>query len=78
MLSCLGGACLILRGIAVQVVLLTDAGDVARNVGEHQTRVSLILWNPWFVLGGLFFAAAGVVGWRDLRAAASRDETMRA
>ena len=78
MVSCVGGACLILRGVAVQVVLLTDAGGVASNVGEQQTRVSLVLWNPWFVLGGLFFAAAGTVEWRDLHAVASRHKTMRA
>ncbi len=59
-LSCLAGACLLLRGVGVQVVLLTDAGDVAGNVGEAQTRMSLVLWNPWFVLGGLLFVAAGV------------------
>jgi hypothetical protein len=46
--------------VGVQVVLLTDAGDVTGDVGEAQTRMSLVLWNPWFVLGGLFFVAAGV------------------
>lgn len=78
MLSSLGGALLLLRGVAVQVMLLTDAGGVASNVGEQQTRVSLVLWNPWFVLGGLLFAATGIQSWRDLRAVASRDKTMRA
>ena len=59
-LGCLAGALLLLRGVAVEVVLLTDTGDVAGNVGEAQTRMSLLLWNPWFVLGGLLFVAAGV------------------
>ncbi|MDT0275252.1 DUF3995 domain-containing protein [Blastococcus goldschmidtiae] len=76
-LSCLGGACLLLRGVVVQVVLLTDAGGVASNVGEEQMRVSLLLWNPWFVLGGLLFAATGIQGWRDLRGGAPRDEATR-
>ncbi len=63
-LSCLVGACLLVRGLAVEVVLLTDTGNIASNVGESQTRMSLLLWNPWFVVGGLLFVAAGVEGRR--------------
>ena len=59
-LGCLTGACLLLRGVAVEVVLRTGAGGVADNVGEAHTRMSLLLWNPWFVLGGLLFVVAGV------------------
>ena len=76
-LSCLGGACLLIRGLAVHIVLLTDAGGVASNVGEQQTRVSLLLWNPWFVLGGLLVAATGIQGWRDVRGVAPHDERTR-
>jgi hypothetical protein len=64
LLGCLAGALLLLRGVAVEVVLLTDAGNVAGTVGEAQTRMSLLLWNPWFVLGGLLFVAAGMQGRR--------------
>jgi hypothetical protein len=66
-LSCLGGACLLVRGVAVEVVLLTDAGGMASNVGEQETHMSLVLWNPWFFLGGLLFAATGIQSWCDLR-----------
>jgi hypothetical protein len=67
LLICLGGACLLLRGVGIEVVLLTDAGGVATTVGPAQARLSLILWNPWFVVvgGGLAFAAAGIQGGRD-------------
>ena len=66
-LSCFVGAGLLLRGVAVEVVLLTDAGGVATTVGAAQTRLTLALWNPWFAFGGLAFLAAGVQGRRDLR-----------
>lgn len=65
LLTCLGGACLLLRGVGVEVTLLADAGGVATNVGPDQTHLSLILWNPWFVVGGLAFTAAGVQSLRD-------------
>lgn len=64
LLSCLVGAFLLLRGVGVSVVLLTDAGGVASNVGEAQARMSLLLWNPWFVVGGVLFVAAGIQGRR--------------
>lgn len=63
LLSGLVGACLLLRGLGVELLLLTDAGGIASNVGQGQTRLSLVLWNPWFVIGGLAFAAAGAQGW---------------
>lgn len=63
--SCLVGAGLLLRGVGVELLLLTGAAGVARNVGQDQTRLSLLLWNPWFVVGGLTFALAGVQSRRD-------------
>jgi hypothetical protein len=67
LLSSLAGVCLLLRGVAVEVALLTDVGGVAGNVGPEQTHISLILWNPWFALGGLLFSAAGLQSWREQR-----------
>jgi hypothetical protein len=52
-LGWLGGAVLLARGILLEVVLLTGAGDVASSVGPLETRWSLILWNPWFAAGGV-------------------------
>jgi len=63
--SCLVGAGLLLRGVGVELLLITGAAGVARNVGQDQTRLSLLLWNPWFVVGGLTFALAGVQSRRD-------------
>jgi Protein of unknown function (DUF3995) len=64
LLSVLVGAGLLLRGFAVQVILLTDVGGVASSVGPAQTHLSLLVWNPWFVVGGAFFVAAGIQRWR--------------
>lgn len=64
LLSGLVGAVLLLRGGGVELLLLTDAGGIARNVGPEETHWSLVLWNPWFVAGGLAFAAAGAQGRR--------------
>ena len=66
-LSCLVGAGLLLRGVVVEVVLLTDAGGVATSVGAAQTWLTLALWNPWFALGGLAFAATGIQGRREVQ-----------
>ncbi|NKY50857.1 DUF3995 domain-containing protein [Nocardia vermiculata] len=55
----LAGLVLLARGVLVQVALATDMGGVRGEVGPHQTRWSLVLWNPWFVLGGVLLAAAG-------------------
>jgi len=63
--SCLVGAGLLLRGVGVELLLLTGAAGVARNAGQDQTRLSLVLWNPWFVVGGLTFALAGIQDRRD-------------
>jgi hypothetical protein len=63
--------------VGIEVVLLTDADGVATNVGPEQTHLSLILWNPWFVVGGLAFAAAGIQSWRDRSNVAADAETTR-
>lgn len=51
-LGWLGGAGLLLRGLLLEVLLATNAGDLADTVGPSQTRWSLLVWNPWFMLGG--------------------------
>ncbi|MFI6097449.1 DUF3995 domain-containing protein [Lentzea sp. NPDC051213] len=55
-LGWLGGAALLLRGAGLEVALLTT--NLSEEVGEQQTRWSLLLWNPWFMLGGAFLLAA--------------------
>lgn len=51
------GAGLLVRGIALEVLLATDTAGIRAAVGPLETRWSLILWNPWFVLGGALFLA---------------------
>jgi hypothetical protein len=43
------------RGIALEVLLVTDIAGIRAAVGPLETRWSLILWNPWFVLGAALF-----------------------
>jgi hypothetical protein len=52
-LGWLGGAVLLTRGLLLEVVLLTGAGGIRSAVGPLETHWSLVLWNPWFVVGGL-------------------------
>ncbi|MDQ2812302.1 MAG: DUF3995 domain-containing protein [Actinomycetota bacterium] len=51
------GAGLVLRGLAVEVLLMADAG-VRSAAGPLETRWSLILWNPWFIIGGIVLGGA--------------------
>jgi Protein of unknown function (DUF3995) len=68
------GAALLVRGIAVEVLLATDAAGIQDAVGPLETRWSLILWNPWFVLGGaLFLATTTQIVRRARRGAAHGD-----
>lgn len=52
------GTALLVRGVGIELVLLLDAGGIASSVGPVQTRWSLLLWNPWFTLGGVAFLFA--------------------
>ena len=51
------GSGLLVRGIALEVLLAADIGGIRAVVGPLETRWSLILWNPWFVLGGALLLA---------------------
>lgn len=55
-LGWLGGGLLVVRGLVLEVLLAT--GPLAAAVGPAQTRWSLLLWNPWFVLGGVLVLLA--------------------
>jgi hypothetical protein len=46
---------LLLRGAYVELALAADLGHIRRSVGPLETRWSLILWNPWFIIGGACF-----------------------
>ena len=49
------GVALVVRGVVLELVLVTGAGGIATSVGASETHWSLVLWNPWFVLGGAAF-----------------------
>jgi hypothetical protein len=53
------GLVMVARGVVVELLLITDAGGVRTAVGPEQTRWSLALWNPWFVVGGVLFVWTG-------------------
>jgi hypothetical protein len=56
------GSLLLIRGIGIDVLLLSGSLDGNSGIGSGKRHWSLVLWNPWFVLGGGSFllAAAGL------------------
>ncbi|MFJ9588079.1 DUF3995 domain-containing protein [Streptomyces acidicola] len=48
-------AVLLVRGIAVEMLLLTDTAGQEVDVSPEQRLWTLVLWNPWFLVGGLVF-----------------------
>ena len=73
------GALLLLRGLLVEVVLLVDLGGVRDSVGRLETTAGLLVWNPWFVLGGLAWVyAAATRGTRGRRRDGPRDPVVPA
>ncbi|KOG91621.1 hypothetical protein ADK38_02165 [Streptomyces varsoviensis] len=51
-------AVLLGRGLAVEVLLLTGDSGPGPGVSSAQRLWTLLLWNPWFLLGGLIFGLA--------------------
>lgn len=51
-------AVLVVRSIAVEVLLLSDAAGQEIDVSPEQRLWTLALWNPWFLVGGLVFGLA--------------------
>ncbi|MEV7378281.1 DUF3995 domain-containing protein [Streptomyces lydicus] len=51
-------ALLLVRGIGIEVLLLTNATDLNTSVSVGQRAWTLALWNPWFIAGGLAFGLA--------------------
>lgn len=57
-LGWLGGGLLLVRGLLLEVVLATGSGGVPDAVDAAETHWSLVLWNPWFMLGGVLVLIA--------------------
>jgi hypothetical protein len=58
-------AVLLVRGIAVEGLLLTGTAGQEIAVSPGQRLWTLVLWNPWFLIGGLVF---GLAAWKSGRA----------
>lgn len=51
-------AVLLVRGLSVEILLLADPSGRVVDVGPDQRLWTLLLWNPWFLAGGLAFGLA--------------------
>ncbi|MFB7631155.1 DUF3995 domain-containing protein [Streptomyces sp. NPDC056149] len=51
-------AVLLVRGIAIEVMLLIGTAGPERDISPAQRLWTLVLWNPWFLVGGLVFGLA--------------------
>lgn len=58
-------AILLLRGMAIEALILLGVYDGNESLSAAQKHWTLVLWNPWFIAGGLAFAAALTAGWRS-------------
>jgi Protein of unknown function (DUF3995) len=54
----LAGALLLARGLLLEIILPTGAGGIASSVGPAEAHWSLVLWNPWFIAGGVLVLLA--------------------
>ncbi|MDK1473242.1 DUF3995 domain-containing protein [Streptomyces sp. 549] len=56
------GACALLlaRSAAVWALLLTDPSGQRTETSPEQRSWTLLLWNPWFLVGGLAFGLAAL------------------
>lgn len=52
------GLLLLLRGLGIELLLLAGVYDGNPAVTPGQRHWSLVLWNPWFALGGAAFLLA--------------------
>ncbi|MFV0131525.1 hypothetical protein ACLGI4_28085 [Streptomyces sp. HMX112] len=49
---------LLVRGIGIEMLLLTNTTHLDSSVSVGQRAWTLALWNPWFIAGGLAFGLA--------------------
>ena len=64
---------LLVRAVGIQALLLSDAGYGGGAVSPAQRWWTLLLWNPWFLFGGLLFGLAAGAARRSLLAAGRRN-----
>ncbi len=61
------GVGLLVRGVAPQVILAANVAAFVDQVGQLEEHWSLILWNPWFIFGGVLSIAAAALSLSDMR-----------
>ncbi|MDN3460502.1 DUF3995 domain-containing protein [Rhodococcus sp. APC 3903] len=54
----LAAAITLLRGVGLELLMITGVVQAGEGITEAQISWTWMVWNPWFVLGGTFFAAA--------------------
>lgn len=59
------GLLLLARGVGIEILLITGAFDGNAALGPGQTYWTLVLWNPWFVVGGIAFGLASWASWKS-------------
>jgi Protein of unknown function (DUF3995) len=53
-----GGGLLLARGLVLEAALAIRASGLSAAVSGQEVRWSLLLWNPWFVVGGMVMLLA--------------------
>ncbi|WP_104527749.1 hypothetical protein [Blastococcus saxobsidens] len=51
--------------MGIEVLLLADVGHGNGDIGGAQRTWTLLLWNPWFLVGGATFGMAAVAAHRS-------------
>lgn len=67
LLAAIVTAVLLLRAVVVEVLLLADVDYGNGAIGADQRWWTLVLWNPWFLLGGITFGMAAYRATRPSR-----------
>lgn len=63
LLSLLGwaaSAILLIRGVGLELLLAAGVVHAGDGISRDQVAWTWVLWNPWFVLGGVCFALATI------------------
>lgn len=55
---------LLIRGVGIEILLLTGALDTDSGITSEQIMWTHLVWNPWFVFGGVCYLMATVLGTR--------------
>lgn len=60
-------AILLLRGIGLELLMVTGAVHAGNGITGAQLRWTWLVWNPWFIVGGICFTMASIQFGRRVR-----------